>query len=331
MNIKPALVLLIVILPLGILSFSIAKAATIEILPLIESGPLDISPYGDPGGIAWDGEHLWGAFYTEKGTVIYEVDPQTGALGTGFGLYRQTRLLTWNGQNFVTCSSEVVWEINKEGKEVAHYVLPGELLHNVSNIAWDDQTPGGPYLWIMQYSGVLYQARLTDPLAIEREYNLQASLETTNFYYMGFAYDGQNLWIRANDWRNAAQKLLKINPLDGSMLQSYPLQAPLGQLWSNNLTVDRESPGGPYLYFSAMSQTGYRWYKLGTNAEIWQVIFMPVVAQNSYFRYTDTPDYQSYPPPPWLTATPYHPIYTATPTMTRTRTLAPTSVFTQIP
>ncbi|UCH63417.1 MAG: M6 family metalloprotease domain-containing protein [Fidelibacterota bacterium] len=153
------------------------------------------------------------------------------------------RGLTWgNGYLWVSCAStsDYIYQIDPAGGTViSSFSAPGTF---PIGLAWDDDSPGGPYLWNSdEETDIIYKIRVSDFQVID-------SFTAPDIWPRDLAWDGSNLWcVGSNN-----NKIYQLDPVNGNVLFSFdtPIDWPAGLAWDSN------SQGGPNLWHSNSDFSG---------------------------------------------------------------------------
>ena len=180
---------------------------------------------GSPWGIAYDGTNLYYVDQYSTPSVVYKVDPWTGAEVTHFNApgnsYSYNRGLTHDGTYlWITgydsgkSPTQRIYQINDTtGVEIQDWGAPNN--DDANGLTWD-----GTYLWIAQNvspaqihkvstAGVV-QDTITPPRASEGAYK-------------GLAWDGTYLWGVSEDTGKQyyAYWICQFNPVGGTLIKEY--------------------------------------------------------------------------------------------------------------
>jgi hypothetical protein len=103
--------------------------------------------------LVWDGQYLYGS---DESTNIEQIDPATGSI-TGVtipGPLSPNRGLAYDlaTDHFWTATwGSDIYEIDRVGTIINQYPNPASL--SIYGLAWDDRSPGGPWLWVWSQNG----------------------------------------------------------------------------------------------------------------------------------------------------------------------------------
>jgi hypothetical protein len=254
-----------------------------------------------PADLAWDGSSLW---YADGRTDrIYQLDPETGKEISSFASPSPwPRGLTWDGQYLwlaggnVFTSEDFIFKMDTQGNEIARFNAPEQRVDLwPSGLAWDNDSPGGPYLWVSIYYTKVTPSQIykLDPKNELSAVGLFRS--PTSWGVQGLAWDGEYLWMNTFDTTHADQ-IIKVDPDTGEDVASY---------WAPGPSTNR--PKG--LAWEESLEEAYLWYSDEVSYDDPGVIYR-FVLENAEST-----------PTPTATATATS---TSTPTSTPTTTTTPT-------
>lgn len=157
-------------------------------------GTFRMDPY-QPYGMAYDGRYIYS---TNAATTryVYKVDPATGSTVTSFrypsGATRGAGL-AYDGSSlyFADYSASRIWRLTTTGSVLA--TLP-TVVTKPWGLAYDDKTPGGPFLWLADHPfGSGPQSKIYK-LTTAGSIIDSANWPMTGVGACGLAFDGTYLW-----------------------------------------------------------------------------------------------------------------------------------------
>jgi DNA-binding beta-propeller fold protein YncE len=167
--------------------------------------------WGLPGGVAWDGSHIWVGTYFGSAT-LYQIDPVSCSVvhtipspspeGVGG--------LAWDGSHLWCCPEQTgqIYELDPaDGSVISVIPAPsfGEPDPNAAGLAWD-----GQYLWHADYGhGMLYKLDPSDG-------SIVTSYPAPGLGPSGVGYGGGVVVLM--DY--STDQLHEIDPSDGSVINS---------------------------------------------------------------------------------------------------------------
>ncbi len=291
--------------PDGILTFGLLSFA--QLLPLDRTFPVQ----DWPRDLAWDGTGIW---YAESATnQAYKLDPHTGEQLASFRLLRNFPTgLTWDGEhlwlaNFDPYASthDIIWMLDTEGNPLQTFWKPD---YDPTGLAWDNDTPGGPYLWMTRNDGLL-GAKSIDQLDPQNGLRVVRTIPPPMNVFgpvaWGLAWDGNYLWVGVPSASQfATDEVVKVDPTSGWVLERYGMPEP-----------DPPGPLTPTVYPGDVNfPTGLGWEESKEGTYLWAAD----EGSNLVYRFIMSGETRT----PTSTPTP------GTPTPTPTETTAPTATST---